>query len=401
MFLTPPLIFLLVWILPLSAYYLVDSEVILELSSTTQYLVIANIVVFFLLTYFMRKRLKAHAADIGRTISARIKLRQLEKRTVMVLACWLIVYCINIFFSGGIPIYWIIIGDPRTYADFGLPTLGGLGNILRAFALTSCYFIYFHTKSNKRPRFLLIGLLLIASAFILETGRGNGVVLLLHPVAMYFLFNKLKLVRVLKSMIAVIAVLFVSGYVQLVRYDDGMEKLQAYAASSGFPGLSGPALLLVPAFTYIAVPIVNTDLNVVVAPILKFEPYFSVQGIVPTVLRNELFEPKDYGLLINEAHNVSSFYIPLIRDFGILGAFLAVTLIQAIVSYCYLRARQGYAFYCLIWPPLFMSLVLSFFSLYFTSLVVLLYPVVAFLFLKGLRIRSAVRQPVVSQGYRA
>jgi oligosaccharide repeat unit polymerase len=315
----------------------------------------------------------------------KINFFKFNRKIILLFKIWIGIYLINIIGSGGIPLYWVFIGDSRTYVDFGLPTLGGLANMLRAFITTSCYLIYAHSECNNavKRKFLLIGLFLLFSAFGLETGRGNGVVLLLHPIGLHFLFNKISLKSLFRWIFIIAILLLGLSSIQVLRYGGNIEILEKYAENSGLSQFKGAALLLVPAITYIAVPIVNTDLNLINEPLLKFKPYYSLQGFIPTIIRDHIFEKQDYGELVNEANNVSSFYVPLLRDFGILGCVFIVFLIQLITYHFYIKARRGIPIYVLSWPPLFMSLILSFFSLFFTSLVVLLYPFLVSYALKG------------------
>ena len=387
MYINPALLFLSVWLMPLLIPYFIQLGVIQEITQRMQYLVVANIVIFFVLLMSVKSAMGGYRKNFAEIILNKINVSKIERKTLFLFRIWMVVYLINIIFSGGLPIYWVMSGDPRTYADFGLPTLGGLGNMIRAFVLSVCYVIYFHTKSINKSKFLKIGLFLLASAFILETGRGNGIVLLLHAIAFFAFLNRVTWLGAAKVVTSVFVLILFLGYIQMFRYGAGIESLVEYAENSGFDNQDVVSLLLIPTLLYIVVPIINTDLNVVVAPLLKFEPYYSLQGLLPTVLRQELFSSeKDYGLLVNEAHNVSSFYIPLIRDYGTIGAFIVVTFIQFIVCYVFVKARCGSLFHFFIWPPLFMSVFLSFFSLFFTSLVVLLYPVLVWFFVRGLQL---------------
>lgn len=387
MYINPALLFLSVWLMPLLITYFIQHGVIQEITQATQYLVVANIVIFCVLLLLVKAALGGYRKNFSKLILTKINVDKIERRTLFLFKIWMVVYLINIIFSGGLPIYWVMSGDPRTYADFGLPTLGGLGNMIRAFVLSVCYVIYFHTVSINKPRFLKIGLFLLASAFILETGRGNGIVLLLHAIAFFVFLNRVTWLGAAKVVASVFVLMLFLGYIQMLRYGAGIESLVVYAENSGFYNQDIVSLLLIPTLLYMVIPIVNTDLNIVVAPLLKFEPYYSLQGLLPTVLRQEIFSiEKDYGLLVNEANNVSSFYIPFIRDYGTIGAFIIVTFIQFIVCYVFVKARRGSLFHFFIWPPLFMSVFLSFFSLFFTSLVVLLYPVLVWFFVRGLQL---------------
>lgn len=367
----------MVWILPLLApYFIENNPLITPVSAGTSMMILFNIILFFAFSaFFYAIGIRGHICKMRNAID-QINFILFSRKIESLFYFWLLVYVVNILGSGGIPLFWILQGDPRTYVDFGLPTLGGLGNMIRAYVLTSCYLIFSQSKLNahRKRRFLHIGFFIILSAFILETGRGNGVVLLLHPVGLYFLLNNFNIKSILKLIIITFIFLFLLGLIQVLRYSDGYEMLLSYAENSGFKNSGALELIMIPALMYIAIPIINTDLNFQIAEFIQFKPYYSFQGIIPTIIRDEIFERGDYGELLNEANNVSSFYIPFIRDFGQFGAFLAISFILFVASYCYSKARQGNIYYILSYPPLFMSLALSFFSLFFTSLVVLLYP---------------------------
>lgn len=393
--LSPQNIFLLVWTPPLLApYVFVDNPIISFVSSQTASLVFFNIGIFYIFGFIFWLAGVRGGTKRVRLAVGRIDFPKFIKKIDLLFKLWCVVYLVNIVGSGGFPLLWVVLGDPRTYADFGLPTLGGLGNMLRAFILSACYLIYYESQLPRRTRirYAALGIFLVLTAFLLETGRGNGVVLILHPVAFHFLLNKFTFSRLVKWFVAVGCFLLMLGSIQLIRYTDGIDKLQSYAENSGFVDINIFELLLVPSVMYISAPIVNTDLNVRISPPLQFSPYYSLQGIAPTVIRDRIFERGDYGELVNEANNVSSYYIPFIRDFGVVGAAIAVSVFTLITAYCYAMARQGRIHYVLIYPALFMSITLSFFSLFFTSLVVVLYPFIAIWSLRGC-VKNAIVPP--------
>lgn len=378
MALNPALLFLLVWFVPLTAPMLIEGALFHDVSSTTQIMIVTHIAVFFLFVVFfwvVRFGVEKNVVD---TLRENLDVAKFERITIRLFQVWVFTYVMHIIYSRGFPLYWVLSGSDKGYADFGIPTLGGMSNMLRAFILGSCLVIVKCLDSRRKKKFVFLGAFLLASAFVLETGRGNGVVLLLHPVGLYLLMFKVSIKRFFVSASFLVFMLFVLGGIQVLRYQDGIERLEAYVISQGFEVENQAALLLIPSLIYISVPLINADLNIAEAPPLKFEPYYSVQGIVPTVVRNFLFEAKDYGVLTNASNNVTSMYTPIIRDFGSVGAFLVVSMILFIWAYTYSRARGGSVFFILLWPTIFMCVALSFFNLYFTSLVVLMYPVLTY-----------------------
>lgn len=386
--LSPALLFLLVWLVPLTAPLFVQSDVIAAISQPTLWLVLGSIAMLFVLQFVARGAVGTPRSDLAALLVQALDPRRVERTTLFLFKLWLAVYAVNIVFSGGVPIYWVLTGDERIYADFGLPTLGGLANMLRAFVLAACYLVYFHLRTPRRALFLKIGAFLVFTAFVVETGRGNGVVMLLHPVGLHFLLRKVRIRTVAGWFAFFVAFALVLGYIQALRYGGDLDTLVQFARNSGFEDVDLLTLLVLPTILYMAVPIVNTDLNVALMPALKFEPYYSLAGVLPTVVRDAIFGVGDYGELVSVSHNVSSFFIPFVRDYGTVGAFFAVTLIHAVVCYAYAKAMRGSLVHMILWPALFMSVTLTFFSLFYTSLVVLLYPFLAWYFVRTTRWRT-------------
>jgi oligosaccharide repeat unit polymerase len=383
---SPQILFTVVWLIPLAMpYFIVDNLILTPVGAKTVILVLSNIIILYLFSFIFwlyglrGSYLKANVA------LQKINFKKFARNIDKIILLWLAVYAINIFGSGGIPLLWIFQGDPRTYSDFGLPTMGGFGNMLRAFLLSSCYIIYFYSNLDIRNKryYSYIGFFLILTAFLFETSRGNGLVLILHPIGLYCLLNDFKVSKIVKLIFISFICILILGGVQVLRYSDGVDNLFKFAENSGFINPNIIEALLIPALIYSSVPIINLDLNIQTSEFLKFQPYYCLAGFLPTIIRDKIFVKGDYGELINEAHNVSSYFIPFIRDFGVLGTFFAVCIISAIVTYCYARSRAGNLNYMFSYPPIFMSVFLSFFSLYFNSLVVLLYPLVVVWALRG------------------
>lgn len=383
---SPQKIYFAVWIIPTCFLFLLENHSILtSIQMNTLLLIASNVFIFFLLAWFFGLLGERGNASKVYIALQRIDFVKYSRKVYVLLILWAIIYAINIIGSGGVPLLWLYLGDSRTYIDFGLPTLGGLSNMLRAFILSSCYIIYFYSslQTQQKRFYLFIGIFLILSALLLETGRGNFIVLILHPVGLYLLLNNFKILQIFKWTLGVFFIFILSGLIQLIRYSDGFNKIFLYAESSGFEDSGIFGALIIPSIMYLTTPIINVDLNLQVAKMIDFQPYYSLQGFLPTIIRELIFEQNDYGELINEANNATSYLTPFLRDFGVLGTFCFVSIISGVVAYWYARSRQGNLFFILSYPPIFMSIALSFFSLFFTSLVVLLYPFLVFWLLKG------------------
>ncbi len=326
-------------------------------------------------------------------------LDNLQRYAIKIFYLWGIGYVVVICYSGGFPLIWVLIGDARTYVDFGAPTLSGLLNMLRAFSCTLMFFIILKSDQRRwKLKFFL--LIFVGSSFFVELARGNGTFLVAHLIGMYLLVNKLSLWKFLVMTVFALFFLFVGSFLNAFRYGEGFQYLFLQSENYGLTALSNSLLfvLFVPVFAYMCLPIVNLNLKLTYLPELQFQLYYLLQGVVPTVVRNFLYESKDYGLLIDPAHNVSSFFDPIIRDLGTSFSLGFMPFFYFIISFMYFKAKHGNLFYFFLYPAIFASTVLSFFSMYFTLLVVLLYPIPVYYLVKRLEKFSRVNEEKQSYG---
>jgi len=376
-FSNPFLIFALVWLIPLSilmnfdvaGYGLVWSDPVVPF-------IFINILIFFIV-YILASIIiptKIYSNKIEAITEAHISI--LEKYLNKLFKYWCIGYIIIIIASGGFPLLWIIVGDPRTYIDFGVPSLSGFLNMLRAFLSVSYVFIITRSdlKKNNSSRKVVF---LIITAALLELARGNATFLLMHLLAMYFMLTQLRFKKLVIFVIALFSFLIVGSAISAMRYGKGLDYLLKQAIDYGMLESSSSVLFVafIPVIVYMCLPIINLNYKLQHLPDMGFELYYLLQSLVPTVIRNFLFEKADYGLIVDEAHNVSSFFDPIVRDLGTIFCFGFLTFFYFIICFIYIAGRRGSRLLFFIYPCVYASLILSFFSMYFLTLVVILYPV--------------------------
>ncbi|MEK9572235.1 MAG: hypothetical protein VW124_24655, partial [Paracoccaceae bacterium] len=294
---------------------------------------------------------------------------------------WLIGYSAQIIIQDGFPLIWVLSEDPLTYVDFGIPTFGGGMNMLRAFLACGFFMCW---CAMKKIRYIFLCLFLIFSAAGLEMSRGNSMFLGLHLLFVYFFVHKFTFPRLFKLFLLSVMVVGIFGILGFLRHGRGFEILQG--VNSGVIG-SGTASgifasLIVPFKNYASLPLMNLDLKIQAAPLASFIPYWTFQPMFPTIIRDLIYAPSDYGFLISDAHNVSTTFDGPIRDFGVLLSLPLMFCVYFTVSYFFLKARLGNLFFFLCMPPLYASTVLSVFSNYFFILSTILYPILVYLFLK-------------------
>ena len=74
MYINPAFLFLLVWIFPLVAPNSTQLGIIQELTNETYYLVASNIIIFFLLFWFIKVALGGYKKDFANTILSKINI---------------------------------------------------------------------------------------------------------------------------------------------------------------------------------------------------------------------------------------------------------------------------------------------------------------------------------------
>ena len=381
MYLSPVLIFLLPWLIgSISTYYFSDYSVIFSSLSGTGTWYLSLILIFLIYSLIIFNIQRKSSVDLEVNIKNNLNFNSFNSLVKLFCFAHVSIFILSAFYSSGFPLYWVFIGDSRTYADYGIPTLFGLGNLIRAFGLVgSLVLIMYGSKRHKRVG-IYAGIYFIFSAFFVELSRGNGAVMLAHPLGFYFLVKRLSFKNI--SFVAIGIALFIPffSFLQVLRYSDfDLEKINEQLLNAGITEISTTNIIVTPIALYASTPIMNMDLNLQNAPDFKFSPDKSFSLLLPTFIRNYLSpaegDREKYGLLVSSAYNTSSFLTPLIIDFGRFGALFLVFIFLSVSGFIYSRAREGSVYYALLWPPFFMSLLFSAFTLYFLALIVVLYPV--------------------------
>ena len=388
MFISPIFFFSMPWILGMLIAFIlgINSNIFFEISN---FGIFAFSYLFFIFLFFLLffRFYSLPSKNLDKILIEGINFFALKNLLILIFISHVIYLICATIFLGGFPLYWIIIGDERTYVDFVIPSISGLFNLTRSFGLVACLLLLMFGNRNNKKYVYLIGAYFLLSSFFIETSRGNGLVMLLHPIGMYLLLRKIYLKQLSYSFLLFISFILFFGLIQVLRYGDF--DLELLTNNAEFVGLENPNIFLlffIPAFLYLSTPIMNMDLNLSNSPDFSIGLNYSLTNILPSALKNFLSLNQDdkYGLLVTDAFNTTSFLTPLILDFGAIGGLLIASLFLILTAWIYIKAKEGAIFYILIWPPLFMSLVLSSFNLFFLSLVVVIYPLFTLFFSRNL-----------------
>jgi hypothetical protein len=423
----PDGLFALIWITALSLAFFDLYFTGFDFSLSITLLIFFNILSFILVYRLLSKKISIIKKCPHFELNP-LQHKQLTKANHYLLTVWVFMFLINIYFSDGLPLIWRLMGLNRSYVEFGLPTLTGFTNLLRCFILSLSIWLFVKYRHKKNA--LIVVLMIISSIF--ELSRGNTIYLLLFGIAVILLLKKINLSLIGILLASSICFICLFGLVEHYRYPassrpiplesivDKVNLLEEENAtrSNSIPQREfnkSPEMLLrekirrteelrilsrkeeirsnwnssflrklpmgfTSVYIYISTPLNNLYFAKVKGIIPLGYPYYTLQLLVPSIIRIKYFrdEPKYPIVLRSNAYNATTFYSPLIADFGVPLAALLVVVIQIIVCFVHLKAKQGDFYSQLSYTPLFMSICLSFFFNYFFSLGVLLFPVLVY-----------------------
>ena len=376
------LLYALIWLIPLNSSYWFLSDFNVGLSELASMYLLGFVFISFFssvlmsIIFFKKPSLKKiiDKFDENRSIDFQSKI----------VALWFMIFLAEIIYSGGVPAFW---GSQRGYAEFGIPMIHGFSNMIRGLIFSNLV-LFFVFKFNI-PRYLLVlSFLTLLSSLILEQSRGAFILTLAFGLGPIVLFLKLSLKKFMQGLIILSVLIPTFSIFQFIRYADAPISEIVVIADLARSNDEAYKYLLEPIFNYIATPVLNAGLNIDIAPLYNFSPKNTFQPLIPSTFRTYLFtnNEADYGELINESFNTTTFVTPFVQDFGLIGGFLFISAFIFFTHYVYAKARHGSLWHIIAFSALIMCLVLSIFSSYLTSLVTIVY-----LILTGISSRRMMR----------
>jgi oligosaccharide repeat unit polymerase len=290
----------------------------------------------------------------SRPMMERVNYELLERRLSMWFRIWVVVSITEIFFSGGLPIVWLIQHSTKTYFDFGIPSLHGLVNsLLLSVALThvALYFITGNRKHLGIPIFTVTWSILVITRQLMVTALLEYAIVLLS----------IKIIRprtILRISFTVLLLILIFGFVGDVR--SGSEAFRSLAQPTAqYPNWLPSGVLWI--YIYVTTPINNLIYTMhSVHPLSSLLFPNTVSSLFPTVFRTSIVGNQvETGTLVTQAFNVSTAYIGPYQDYGLFGVVLFSTLTAfACQFFWYRRSLRDR----LIFAVLTQCLVLTLFS---------------------------------------
>ncbi len=360
------------WIFPLTSSFWFISEYNIGVSSFSLSYLVGLLLVFFvasLLFSFIFPNKAPRAFIVGKfNLDKSIKLQG------KLIVIWYSIFLLEVLESGGVPAYGFM--GKIYYYEFGISTLHGFSNMLRALIWSNLVLLYL--LGMRVPVWMTVmTVLMVASALLLEQSRGTFVMTLFFALGPMAIFMKLTIFKVARYGAFLLLFLAVFSAFRFIRYSDSPLEEMLLIANLAIEG-EFYKYLIEPAANYIAAPILNAGLNIDAADNFGFLPVETMSSLVPSFFQGILVKfqsgmETDYGLLINEMFNTTTFVTPFVRDFGLVGGFLVISSFFIYSTYVFFKARSGSVEHIIKLSPIMMCLALSFFTSYLTSLVTVVY----------------------------
>lgn len=354
----PAFIFSFVWGVALFLYTQYWSNVLLPLSNLTFYYILISIFVTIFSWMFFVVIYKSTRIGYQRVM---YQFSENENRKIMIFfKIWFIGFFVELLYFRDAPILALFGLGNMSYGEFGLPSLHGF---LNAIILSISMYVFYKYIGTNRKIFLWYYILTLLVPIIGMT-RGMLTSLLVQSLFVYIVFKGIKIKSLIKLLSFIIIFIYLFGILGEVRYHGNPDDLYAvFQISDNYPDFLPKNFIWV--YMYIVSSINNIENIIGSYELVNFEPYKSLFGLLPSIIKVHLELPIEQNL-VTSAFNVSSFMPNYFAAYGIIGSlffYFFASLVSMYVYYRYtIKYELAYGFTLVI---LLHSITLSIFSDYF------------------------------------
>ncbi|HHE6157393.1 O-antigen ligase [Citrobacter freundii] len=341
----PLTIFFLVWNIVLFLYSFHFSE-LLYFSTAQAFITTYFIICSFFIGWFFAKLFLYNRRVPQSHVVTYLFVERLNKKKKIFFYLWLMLTFIEIIYCRGVPVIWLILGNGKTYFDFGIPTVHGfLNSLILSLSLIS-YYLYVITN---RKRHLLIPLFTCCWALVVIS-RNLLIVNIIQLVILHFYFVKINYVKLSKSLVLLILLILIFGLVGDFRTGKD-DFFNLAAVSSSYPTWLPSGFLWV--YMYLVTPL-NNLINAfdIINPEWSFGLSNSTVLLIPSFLRTFIYGDLSYDstyYLVTQAFNVSTAYIDPYRDLGYFGVFIFSSVAGFFVTYLSNKTEfKSILFFCIL-----------------------------------------------------
>lgn len=244
-------------------------------------------------------------------------------------------FIVDVLYSGGFPLIWILLDDGRSHVDFGVPTFHGLFHGLLLFFVTSSFLLY---RLGVKKRQQIVNIFFFLLYVVIVFNRGLTFVFFIQALFLYFITGgKLRFSRFLKVSLMVMIGAYIFG--ELGNLRSGNNVFLNAVSDEGNNIFNYVPASLIWFYVYATGGLNNLLFNISsLEP--SYYPAYTFAKLIPTVGYDLLGLEKAYDSfdLADGRLTVSTAFQGLVSDFGLYGIFLYLPILVG-AQIAYRRSR--------------------------------------------------------------
>lgn len=264
-----------------------------------------------------------------------IDVEQLKRRLFSMLAFWGVVNVVQIGYSGGLPLIWLLIGRSGvSYFDFGIPSVNGMIFAL-GLAMGMIAFLIYELTGEKK--WLNVVLLMVGWG-IVSISRKFFVVTLIQTGILYLIVHRVSITTILKFSFGMLLAVLLFGFVGDIR--TGRDVILKYAyLNIEYPDWLPSGFVWI--YMYLTTPVNNiVNIFVNISPEWNYSFARTFSGLLPSVVRDSDAATSEKYWLISDVFNVSTAYASAYIDVGTIGVTMFNMIISFLTAGLYFFARS-------------------------------------------------------------
>lgn len=330
---SPSFIYISVWSFLIFIYSL---EIVGFYEELTFDFLLIQLIIFLILlvsesliaALFKKRRVQHHL----KVLNHKRKLNQILVRMRPLLV---FMFIVDVIYSGGFPLFWILLGDGRSHIDFGMPTFHGLFHGLLLFFVTSS-FLQYRLGFNERQQ--IVNIFFFFLYVVIVFNRGLTFIFLMQALFMYFITGgKLGLRKFFKITLMLMFGVYIFGELGNIRMGSNVFLNAISGEGSYIFDYLPPSLIW---FYVYATGGLNNLLYNLSALEPSYYPVYTFAKLIPTVGYDLLGLEKAYDSfeLADGRITVSTAFQGLVSDFGHPGMLLYLPVLMG-AQFAYRKAR--------------------------------------------------------------
>ena len=264
-------------------------------------------------------------------------------------------FIVDVIYSGGFPLIWILLGDGRSHIDFGVPTFHGLFHGLLLFFVTSSFLLY-RLGVNKRQQ--IVNIFFFFLYVVIVFNRGLTFIFLIQALFLYFITGgKLGFRKFFKVSFMLMIGAYIFGELGNLRSGNNVFLNSVSAEGNNIFNYLPESLIW---FYVYATGGLNNLLYNLSALEPSYYPVYTFAKLIPTVGYDLLGLEKAYDSfeLADGRLTVSTAFQGLVSDFGLYGMFLYLPILVG-AQIAYRRSRLLSIKAMLIYSMLMQTIVMT------------------------------------------